>query len=288
VQAQTTRLLARLRELEERHSEDKVFSDLLELDHGMSQIGRLADNIALLSGGRTGRRWTKPIVMESVIRGAIGRIQDYRRVRLHSVTTIAVAGHAAEAVMHTLAELIDNAATFSPPPSEVHVYVEEADAGVVVTIEDSGLGMRVHERQRAETAVSQPLDLATLTGTRLGHAVVGRLAARYGLTVSFRPSARGGTGVVVMIPRQLLTQPRQPGATPRPRPAREEPAETVGTAGLPKRPRGQTLARSSTPGASAAEQPTVSRDSGQRFAAFRQTVRRDQPKPGEEKGHVDE
>jgi hypothetical protein len=63
-----------------------------------------------------------------------------------------------------------------------------------VTIEDGGLGMRRRERHRAEELVSQPLDLASLPGTRLGLAVVGRLASRYGLTVNFRPSSRGGTG----------------------------------------------------------------------------------------------
>ena len=31
--------------------------------------------------------------------------------------------------MHALAELLDNAANFSPPTAEVHVYVEEVPAG---------------------------------------------------------------------------------------------------------------------------------------------------------------
>jgi signal transduction histidine kinase len=219
VQAQTTRMLAELREMEQRYGEDKVFADLMGLDHRVSQMGRLADSIALLSGGRTGRRWTRPIPMESILRGAMGRIDAYQRVRLNSSTTAAIAGYAAEGVMHALAELLDNAAAFSAHGSAVHVYVEEEDAGLVVTIEDSGLGMRRRERDRAEQVVSQPLDLATLPGTRLGLAVVGRVAARYGLTVSFRPSSRGGTGVVVMIPRPLLSQPKGaigagPGWTP--------------------------------------------------------------------------
>ncbi|GAA3416573.1 ATP-binding protein [Streptosporangium vulgare] len=190
VQAQATSLLARLRELEEQYGEDEeVFADLLDLDHRISQVSRLADNVALLSGGRSGRRWTRPIVVESVLRGAMGRIGGYRRIRLHSTSTAAVAGYAAEGVMHALAELMDNAATFSAHGTEVHVYVDEEDAGVVITIEDSGLGMRTRERQHATRLVSEPLDLRTLSGTRLGLAVVGRLVDKYGLTVSFRSSA---------------------------------------------------------------------------------------------------
>jgi hypothetical protein len=64
--------------------------------------------------------------------------------------------------------------------------------------------------ERAKKTVStEPADLATLSGTRLGLSVVGLLARKYGLTISFRPSARGGTGVVVMIPARLIVQPEQ-------------------------------------------------------------------------------
>jgi signal transduction histidine kinase len=283
VQAQTTRALAELRDLEHRYGDDKVFGDLLEFDHRISQMGRLADSIALLAGGRSGRRWTKPIVMESILRGAMGRIEAYRRVRVHSASTAAIAGFAAEGVMHTLAELLDNAATFSAHGSEVHVYVEEEDAGIVITIEDSGLGMRKRERSRAEALVSEARDLTGLPGTRLGLAVVGRLAGRYGLTVNFRPSSRGGTGAVVMVPRQLVTQVRdsvpaaaagsqQTQAAPARVPALV-PGDSAAPAAdgtLPRRPPGATLAAAShrsSPGPAAAPAPA---DTPARFAAFRQ------------------
>ncbi|MBO0807579.1 MAG: sensor histidine kinase [Actinobacteria bacterium] len=282
VQAQTTRMLAELRELEQRYGNEKVFGDLMELDHRVSQLGRLADSIALLSGGRSGRRWTKPIVMESILRGAMGRVDAYRRVRVHSTSAAAISGYAAEGVMHALAELLDNAASFSAHGSEVHVYVEEEDAGVILTIEDSGLGMRKRERQRADTLVSESLDLATLPGTRLGLAVVGRLAGRYGLSVNFRPSSRGGTGVVVMIPQHLITQVRgdaevttpalageAAGAAP---PETGSAADSHGLPGLPKRPPGQTLASASrtAPARAASPGPAAPEQAVARLAAFRQ------------------
>ncbi|HEX4831185.1 MAG TPA: ATP-binding protein [Trebonia sp.] len=233
IQAQSTRMLAELREMEQRHGDDKVFADLIELDHRVSQMGRLADSVALLAGGRSGRRWTRPIPMESILRGAMGRIDAYQRVRIHSTSGAAIAGYAAEGVMHALAELMDNATAFSTHGSEVHVYVEEEDIGVVVTIEDSGLGMRRRERTRAEGLVAASLDLATLPGTRLGLAVVGKVAARYGLSVSFRPSSRGGTGVVVLIPRALVTQARPEAGIggfgdPEPGEPRRAPAASAG------------------------------------------------------------
>ncbi|KOT94134.1 histidine kinase [Streptomyces sp. NRRL F-4711] len=238
VQAKAVSMLADLREMQDRHGEE-VLGDLLRLDHSTSQLGLITDRLALLMGGRSSRAWNRPIVMESILRGAVGRIAAYQRVRMHCSTNAAISGYAAEGVMHLLAELMDNAANFSPPIDEVHVYVEERTAGIVVTIEDSGLKMADAAMRHAEQAVSGRMnDLASLQGTRLGLAVVGRLAAKYGVGVSYRPSSRGGTGVVVLVPPQLLAQQREPGpaldgrtfggagtsAVPGPAPAAEAPA----------------------------------------------------------------
>ncbi|MGR8007898.1 ATP-binding protein [Streptomyces hypolithicus] len=210
VQAKSVSMLADLRDMQERHGEE-VFGDLLKLDHSTSQLGLMTDRLALLMGGRASRAWNKPIVMESVLRGAVGRISAYKRVRLHCATNVAIAGFAAEGVMHLLAELMDNAANFSPPIDEVHVYVEEASAGIVVTIEDSGLKMAEAAMRRAAESVSgRVTDLSALQGTRLGLAVVGRLAVKYGISVSYRPSSRGGTGAVVLFPHQLIAQQAAP------------------------------------------------------------------------------
>ncbi|MFD3971878.1 sensor histidine kinase [Streptomyces cyaneofuscatus] len=215
MQALATSMLADLREMEHRHTDESVLGDLLYLDHRTAQAGRLADSIAVLTGARSGRRWAKPIVMESILRGAMGRIGSYQRVRLHSTSDVAIAGHAAEGVMHALAELLDNAANFSPPTAEVHVYVEEVPAGIVITVEDSGLVMSEVQLRRAEKAVSADhQDLTNLSGTRLGLAVVGRLARKHGLTVSFRPSARGGTGALMMLPQDVIARTTAPAPGP--------------------------------------------------------------------------
>ncbi|MCR0986749.1 ATP-binding protein [Streptomyces albidoflavus] len=210
MQALSTGMLADLRAMQERHSDEDVLADLFHLDHRTAQAGRLADSVAVLSGARSGRRWARPIVMESILRGALGRISGYQRVRTHAASDVHVAGHAAEGVMHVLAELLDNATTFSPPNAEVHVYAEEVPAGLIVSVEDAGLVMSEVQLRRAESAVSGTTDLASLSGTRMGLAVVGRLARKHGLKVSFRPSARGGTGVLVLLPQELLSRPSRP------------------------------------------------------------------------------
>lgn len=234
MQALSTGMLADLRAMQERHSDEDVLADLFHLDHRTAQAGRLADSVAVLSGACSGRRWARPIVMESILRGALGRISGYQRVRTHAASDVHVAGHAAEGVMHVLAELLDNATTFSPPNAEVHVYAEEVPAGLIVSVEDAGLVMSEVQLRRAESAVSGTTDLASLSGTRMGLAVVGRLARKHGLKVSFRPSARGGTGVLVLLPQDLLSRPTQaagPTATVASPEAREHPF-----AGLPAAP----------------------------------------------------
>ncbi|MGW5387258.1 sensor histidine kinase [Nocardia sp. NPDC003963] len=218
MQAMTTSMLANLQELEHRYADQAVLTDLLKMDHATAQAGRLADSIAILSGARTGRRWAKPIVMERILRAAIGRVGGYQRVRLRAIVDIAIAGHAAEGVIHALSELVDNACRFSPPTTEVHIYAAEIPAGLVVTIEDSGLVMSESSLHRAQVTVSgaegdAAEGLSSLNGTRFGLAVVGRLARKHGLTVSYRPSAIGGTAAVVMIPRELTAR-IEPPATP--------------------------------------------------------------------------
>ncbi|MFC8623003.1 ATP-binding protein [Streptomyces anulatus] len=236
VQAKSVSMLADLRSMQERHGEE-VFGDLLKLDHSTSQLGLMTDRLALLMGGRPSRAWNRPIVMESILRGAVGRIAAYQRVRLHCSSSVSISGFAAEGVMHLLAELMDNAANFSPPIDEVHVYVEERGTGIVVTIEDSGLKMAdAAMRRAADSVAGRMTDLATLQGTRLGLAVVGRLALKHRISVNYRPSSRGGTGVVVLLPRHLIAQePREnhpapdqrtaaAPATPPPTPASPAPA----------------------------------------------------------------
>ena len=308
VQALSTTMLADLRRMQEHHGDgggsgEDVLGDLMHLDHSTAQVGRIADSIAVLTGARSGRRWGRAIGMESVVRGAMGRIGDYRRVRVHNVSAQAVAGFAAEGVVHCLAEILDNAARFSPPTSEVHVHVEEVQAGIAVMVEDGGLVMGEEALERARRTVESGLDLAAISGTRLGLAVVGQLAQRYGLSVSFRSSSRGGTAVVLLLPQKLikpLPRPRvdqAPATTPgiAPSSASASPGTAAADAdpqttpsapptadgaekaetGLPQRRRGMTLAAAEKAVPAPAHSGPATPTKG--FGAFRSAVRGQDP-----------
>ncbi|MFC6982157.1 sensor histidine kinase [Streptomyces cirratus] len=210
VQAIVHQQAQEMREMEDRHGRDPhVFGDLLRLDHGTALIGRLADSISVLGGARPGRQWSRAVTLYSVLRGAMSRIIDYQRVELHSVSEVAVVGPIVEPLIHTLAELLDNATRYSPPHTRVHLTAAEVQSGIAVEIEDGGLSMSEEARRRAERMLAQAqsgIDLNDLGETpRLGLAVVGRLAQAYGFQVSLRSSAYGGVRAVVIVPQHLIT-----------------------------------------------------------------------------------
>ncbi|MEU9556703.1 sensor histidine kinase [Streptomyces fumanus] len=199
-----------LREMEEDHGRNpEVFDDLLRIDHGTAMIGRLADSISVLGGGRPGRQWPLPVALYSVLRGAMSRILEYRRIHLASIAKVNIKGTAVEPVIHAAAELLDNATRYSPPNTKVHVTATEVQTGVCIEIEDAGVNLSEESRLRIEALLERAkagTDLQDLAGQpRLGLAVVGRLCTAHKMEVSLRPSAYGGVRAVLIVPSDMMT-----------------------------------------------------------------------------------
>ena len=217
--------------MEDRHGADPaVLADLLHLDHATALVGRLADSLAVLGGERTGRRWTKPASLLDVFRGAMSRITEYRRVTIGRLPQeAAVAGDAVEGLVHALAELLDNAARYSPPDTHVLLSAVSGPDGLVIEVEDRGVGLGPEARTRAALVLETEnagLEVATLGATpRLGLAVVGRLARAIGFQVTLHPGDGGGVRARILLPAALVTTVR---------PDQHAPAEQV------PRPRGES------------------------------------------------
>ncbi|MET7570556.1 ATP-binding protein [Streptomyces sp. NPDC005492] len=228
VQAIVHQQAKELREMEEDHGRNpEVFDDLLRIDHGTALIGRLADSISVLGGGRPGRQWPEPVPLYSVLRGAMSRILEYRRISLDSIAKVNVHGVSVEPVIHACAELLDNATRYSPPQTKVHVTAVEVQTGVAIEIEDGGVSLSEESRARAEGMLERAMagtDLQDLGETpRLGLAVVGRLCAAYNMQISLRASAYGGVRAVLIVPSEMLTTGTAPGL-----------AHGIGATALPK------------------------------------------------------
>ncbi|MFD8477907.1 nitrate- and nitrite sensing domain-containing protein [Kitasatospora sp. NPDC059673] len=228
--------LKKLDELERKHEDPEILEGLFDLDHLTARLRRYEENLVILAGGTPHRRWRKPVPLLDVMRAAQGEVQDYRRVVIDLDGSPWVSERAVGAVAHVLAELIENALSFSRPPNPVEVRAGRVSRGVAIEIEDRGLGMDEEQIDEANLLMTRPPKadvLARGDDIRLGFYVVARLAHQSGLRIEFRQSAFGGTRVVVLVPDELIVP--APNARPRlvaaPQPG-----------GLPTRSRGQALA----------------------------------------------
>ncbi|WP_344344709.1 sensor histidine kinase, partial [Kitasatospora putterlickiae] len=191
----------------ERRTEDPAeLEDLFKVDHLTTRMRRHAEGLIILAGGSPGRAWRKPVRMVDVVRAAVGEVEDYARVIVRPFPGTGLLGSAVADVTHLVAELVENAAVYSPPATQVTVQGEVVAHGFALEIDDRGLGLSeqalagINER----LAVEQEFDLADTD--RLGLFVVSRLARRHGIRVHLRPSPYGGTTAVVLIPRELLAE----------------------------------------------------------------------------------
>ncbi|MEU5876800.1 nitrate- and nitrite sensing domain-containing protein [Spirillospora sp. NPDC047279] len=215
------RQLSMLDQMERKRDIDpKDLQELFRLDHLATRMRRNAENLIVLSGAIPARGWRRAVPMIDVVRAAVGEVEDYTRVQVLPITPVELTGRAVGDVTHLLAELIENAVTFSPPDTVVQIGGHPVASGFAIDIEDRGLGMDDEKLAEINRRIADPPEFNLQSSVQLGLFVVGKLAERYGLQVSLKRSAYGGTTAVVVIPRELVTSPAEDGSTgPRQLPA---------------------------------------------------------------------
>ncbi|MEU4812966.1 ATP-binding protein [Nocardia fluminea] len=202
------RQLALIDEAERTEENPQRLDLLFQLDHLATRARRNAENLIILGGARPGRRWRKPVPLVDVVRGAVAESLDYTRIRTGRLPEVHISGVAVADLIHALAELLDNATGFSPPQSQVSVSGAVVGRGIVIEIEDQGLGMSATELSEGNDLLANPPDftVAALTDDiRLGLFVVAKLSAKHGISIRLRDSAYGGVQAVVLIPAGLFT-----------------------------------------------------------------------------------
>ncbi|MFD9980566.1 nitrate- and nitrite sensing domain-containing protein [Streptomyces massasporeus] len=198
------RQLALLDSMERRSDDPNELSDLFRLDHLTTRMRRHAESLIILSGAAPGRAWRMPVSLTNVVRAAVSEVEDYARVEVRQLPEAAVVGAAVADLTHLLAEIIENAAQFSPPHTRVRVTGEPVGNGYAVEVEDRGLGMGKETLAEANRRIAQSEALDLFDSDRLGLFVVSRLAARHDVKVHLRTSPYGGTTAVVLLPTALL------------------------------------------------------------------------------------
>ncbi|WP_308402456.1 nitrate- and nitrite sensing domain-containing protein [Streptomyces sp. TBY4] len=222
------RQLAVIEELESQEPDPDRLSTLFKLDHLATVMRRHNENLLVLAGQEHGHGQGLPVPLVDVMRAAVSEIERYERVDLGVLPSYTqVAGHAADDISHVLAELLENATTFSPPDAKVKVSGWLLDSGdVVLSVVDEGIGITGDRlatlNERLATPDAYDEEPESEHGLGLGLYVAGRLAARHGVSAELRAPGHGGTEALVVVPAALL--PATPPASP---------VHTLGAPGAP-------------------------------------------------------
>ena len=198
------RQLALLDTMERRQTEPGTLDELFQLDHLTTRMRRHAEGLIILSGAAPGRGWRDPVPVMDVIRAAIAEVEDYKRVTVFCDSQDAVVGTAVADIIHLLAELIENATTYSPASTDVTVRAEQVANGFVVEIEDRGIGINMDDLVLFNQRLENPPEFDLADSNQLGLFVIGRLAGKHRITVTLRRSPYGGTSAIVLLPNAVV------------------------------------------------------------------------------------
>ncbi|MEU3982014.1 ATP-binding protein [Streptomyces sp. NPDC026672] len=207
----TSKLRGRLHEMQGEHGRlPAVAQGLMELDQEIGPADCLAASIGVLGGSdRPGRQWQEPQRLLSVVRGGIGRIKDFHRIEVRHLPELGVDGGLVDHLTLIFAHLLDNAARYSPPTEPVLVSGKEVPNGVGIEIQDSGKGLSEEKKREAEQSLAGTEGGPGLGGisedANIGLRVVGILARRYGIRVTYADSPWLGTSVVVVVPHKYFS-----------------------------------------------------------------------------------
>ncbi len=199
-----TRQLSFITDLEREQTDDDVLADLFRLDHLATRMRRNAESLLVLAGAEPSRRVQQPMAIADVVRAALSEIEDYSRVDYSDIEVGSLKGNVATDAAHMLAELLENAASFSPPDSRVEVIGRVTHDGYLLTIVDHGIGMDTEALLEGNRRISKVTPLDRAPSKVLGLYVVGRLAKRHGISVFLGETPNGGVTAKVVVPARLL------------------------------------------------------------------------------------
>jgi PAS domain S-box-containing protein len=198
------RQLELIDELERNEVDPDRLQELFRMDHLATRMRRNVENLIVLSGVDQRRRWSESVPLRDVVEAAVAEVEEYSRVQVVGIDDLTLAGHAASDVAHLVAELVENATSFSSPTTRVEVSGGFTGNGYVIEIEDHGIGMSDAELDEVNRRLAEPLAADVAVSRMMGFHVVGRLAARHGIRVQLRHCWFGGVTALVLLPAVLL------------------------------------------------------------------------------------
>jgi signal transduction histidine kinase len=213
-QAIIDRQLTVLDALQASVHDTQLLKSLFEIDHAATRMRRNAENLVLLAGKQGVRAWSEPVALDDVMRAAMSETRALERVRVeNSDLSITISGAYVVELSHLLAELLENALSYSPPSSPVVIRAHQLAQHGLVTIVDSGVGVPDDELMQANERLANPPDIDALTTDRVGFHVVGRLARRMGAQVTLLNNPAGGIVCQIVLPTTMYASPGELAGT---------------------------------------------------------------------------
>jgi signal transduction histidine kinase len=201
-------------DLEQGEQDAERLGSLFQMDHLATRMRRNSENLLVLAGHDSSRRWNQPVALVDVLRAAVSEIEQYERVSLNVQPGISVRGHAVNDAVHLLAELAENATSFSSAETPVTISGHLlSSGGVLLDITDQGVGMGAEEMAHANWRLDNPPVVDVAVSRRMGLFVVARLAARHGVRVRLRPAASGGLTALVWLPDEVVSRDASPAGS---------------------------------------------------------------------------
>ncbi|WP_433796732.1 nitrate- and nitrite sensing domain-containing protein [Actinoplanes sp. CA-252034] len=207
------RQLRLLDALARRAGDEETAADLRRAGNFGTRLRRNVEKGITLTGGVPERQWQRLVPMTDVVRDAAAEIGDHDRIAGTDVESAYLAGTAATDLIHLLAELLENAATFAPADSRIVVDGRHDPSGYLLTVTDSGPGMTDDDLATGHEVMAAPEPPPG--GTWWGLWATGRFAARQDVTVQLHNGFDGGLVAAVHIPPSLVTGRPANGAEPR-------------------------------------------------------------------------
>ncbi|KOV66131.1 ATPase [Streptomyces sp. MMG1121] len=194
--------LTLITDLENNEADPDQLENLFRLDHLATRMRRNGENLLVLAGEEPGRRWDQPVPLVDVLRAATSEVEQYERIELSGVPEAEIHGRAVTDLVHLLAELLENATTFSSPQTKVRVTATRLpDGRIMIEIHDKGIGLTAEDFADINHKLANPPTVDAAISQRMGLFVVGRLSDRHGIRVQLRPSGeQAGTTSLVMLP----------------------------------------------------------------------------------------
>ena len=197
-----TRQLRLLDEFERDETDPDVLARLFALDHIAARLRRNGENLLVLSGGEPGRPATQAVGIGAVITAAASEIEDFQRVEVQPAD-LAITGPVVGDLVHLLAELLENATTFSPPTQQVRVDARPTVDGAIIRVHDSGIGIAPRRLAEINSRLATPTTLSSAAAGTMGLHVVSHLAARHRIRVELHATG-SGTVAYVALPHRAL------------------------------------------------------------------------------------